>query len=45
MFYGENKKVTVAATSQYLRELENIDFDEFDDDVVDSDLVPNIVNL
>ena len=45
MFYGENKKVTVAATSQYLSDVEDIDFDEFDDDVVDPDFVPNIVNL
>ena len=35
----------MAATLQFLRELENIDFDEFDDDVVEPDFVPNIVNL
>ena len=33
------------ATLQYLRELEVIDFDEFDDDVVDPDFLLNIVNL
>ena len=29
MFYGENKKVTVAATSQYLSDVKNIGFDNF----------------
>ena len=45
MFYGENTKVAVAATLQYLSDVEDIDLDDFDDDVVDPDFVPNIVNL
>ena len=45
MFYGKNKKVTVAATSRYLIDVEDIDFDKFDNDVVDPDFVPKTVNL
>ena len=45
LFNGGNKKVTVGATLHYVSDVEDLDYDEFDDDVIDPDFVPNIANL